>query len=246
MKRPNIDASFIKEWEIRYYECGDSCVDDQNYQNVLKSVQSEIVSIISLSPNTLDAILKWKLGVYYYPPISKKIPWHKYGQVYDSRFKVIVSQSVREDQMPYILTLDEAKLYKVLCLPESPLINKIKDNPVGFGMPVASAVLHFIYPDKFPIIDVRTVETLYFGDKTSYYLDKNNIADYEKFRNVILSLAQISCFSLHSIDRALSAYHRDALNPEMINFIKKVNPNRNLQLSDPPRVRQYIIDNLKR
>jgi hypothetical protein len=33
----------------------------------------------------------------------------------------------------------------------------------GIGTPVGSTILHFIYPGSFPIIDIRTVETLHYA-----------------------------------------------------------------------------------
>lgn len=38
-------------------------------------------------------------------------------------------------------------------------IEMLDDLP-GIGIPVASAILHFIKPDRFPIVDFRTVEAL--------------------------------------------------------------------------------------
>jgi hypothetical protein len=64
---------------------------------------------------------------------------------------------------------------------------RILDDLHGIGLPVAS--LHFIYPDSYPIIDMRTVETLYeiglIGSK-SKNLKNYAVLNYSFF-NVMLS-----------------------------------------------------------
>ena len=35
----------------------------------------------------------------------------------------------------------------------------------GVGVPVASTILHFVYPDMFPIVDNRVTEVLYVKRK---------------------------------------------------------------------------------
>jgi thermostable 8-oxoguanine DNA glycosylase len=89
----------------------------------------------------------------------------------------------------------------------------IMDDLPGIGIPVASAIMHFVYPQNFPIVDFRTVEAL----KEMGYLDKtksthhfrDTIFGYEDFRQAILGIAK-KCprRSLREIDRALFAYHK--------------------------------------
>ena len=77
----------------------------------------------------------------------------------------------------------------------------------GIGPPVASTILHFVYPERFPIMDVRTVEALYHAG----YLEskQRDSARYVPFRQAMLAIAQRHAdWSLRQIDRALFAYHK--------------------------------------
>jgi hypothetical protein len=82
----------------------------------------------------------------------------------------------------------------------------------GIEAPTASAILHLLFPDDYPIYDVRTIETLYhFG-----YLNhkKKDFAHYPEFRRIILNLKKKmgSGKSLRDIDCALFAFHKLQLN----------------------------------
>ena len=77
----------------------------------------------------------------------------------------------------------------------------------GVGVPVASTILHFIYPDDFPIMDVRTAEVLFCG----HYIEsvQRDEKHYPPFRAAILGIKrQYPQWSLRQIDRALFAYHK--------------------------------------
>ena len=80
----------------------------------------------------------------------------------------------------------------------------------GIGVAVASTVLHFAYPDRFPIMDKRTVETLFCA---GYIKSKQrDSARYVPFREAIQGIAQRHInWSLRQIDRALFAYHKQEL-----------------------------------
>jgi len=84
----------------------------------------------------------------------------------------------------------------------------------GIGVPVASTILHFIYPDSFPIIDKRTAETLYYArfiNSTS-----TDSSHYPLFRSAIVHIARENpSFTLREIDRALFAYHKSYLEPAL-------------------------------
>ena len=94
----------------------------------------------------------------------------------------------------------------------------------GIRFPVASTVLHFIYPEDFPIIDVRTVKALW--DKGMFKTKPgDNIKDYMIYREKIMKIRD-TCkdFSLREIDRALFTYNekREVLS-RMIDEKKKIN-----------------------
>lgn len=77
----------------------------------------------------------------------------------------------------------------------------------GIGVPVASTILHFIYPIVFPIMDQRNVEVLcHFG-----YIDykSRDLKRYPAFMNAIASIRnRCPRGDLRTIDRALFAYHK--------------------------------------
>jgi len=91
----------------------------------------------------------------------------------------------------------------------------ILDELYGIGVPVASTILHFMYPDRYPIMDVRTVEVLNFA---GYLKSKQrNQRQYIPFRATILALMQQYRCSLREIDRALFAYDKKELAPKLRN-----------------------------
>ena len=94
----------------------------------------------------------------------------------------------------------------------------------GIRFPVASTVLHFVYPEDFPIIDVRTVKVLWDKGMLDRKLG-DNIKDYITYREKIMKIKEICKeFSLRHIDRALFTYNekKEALT-RMIGEKKKIN-----------------------
>lgn len=77
----------------------------------------------------------------------------------------------------------------------------------GIGAPVGSAILHFIYPNSFPIIDIRTAETLHYAGRIKS--KSTDFSHYASFRSEILKIVRDNPgFTLRDIDRALFAYHK--------------------------------------
>jgi len=77
----------------------------------------------------------------------------------------------------------------------------------GIGAPIGSTILHFIYPEKFPIMDVRTCEALFdLGYIKSKSRDEKR---YPMFQKAILDIQkQCNKYSLRQIDKALFAYNK--------------------------------------
>ena len=76
----------------------------------------------------------------------------------------------------------------------------------GVGIPVASTILHFVYPDKFPIVDYRVTEVLNDADK----LESQSItqSSYKVYLKAIMDICrEIGC-DIRTLDRALFAYHK--------------------------------------
>ena len=79
----------------------------------------------------------------------------------------------------------------------------------GIGTPVASTILHFMYPDRFPIMDVRTVEVLH---KAGYIGWKSReLKNYLEFTRVLRTIGGETQSSLREVDRALFTYHKQRL-----------------------------------
>lgn len=77
----------------------------------------------------------------------------------------------------------------------------------GVGAPVASTILHFMYPNSFPIIDFRTAEIL---NRAGLVRSKSTAASrYTSFRSAMLTiLKEVSPFTLRQMDRAIFSYHK--------------------------------------
>ena len=80
----------------------------------------------------------------------------------------------------------------------------------GIRIPIASVFLNLIWPNKYPIIDVRTIGVLrHYG-----HIDWSNISEkhYWEFRNEILKIKK-KCqkYCLRKIDRALFYFHKKIL-----------------------------------
>lgn len=86
----------------------------------------------------------------------------------------------------------------------------VLDELHGIDVPVASTILHFMYPCSFPIMDIRTVQVLHYaGYVRSESIDQKR---YIPFQSTILNIAKdYPKWSLRQIDRALLAYHKDYL-----------------------------------
>ena len=92
---------------------------------------------------------------------------------------------------------------------------QILDGLYGVGVPVASTILHFIYPSRFPIMDVRVTEALVnFG-----YLDvkARSPKNYFVYQKTLLSIVQNTGCSMREIDKALFAYHKQIIKPKKRN-----------------------------
>ncbi len=90
----------------------------------------------------------------------------------------------------------------------------IVDDAWWVAVPFASTILHFIYPGSFPIMDVRTVETLNYAGYI--HSEQRSPKRYPEFRKTILDIQRANPrWSLRQIDRALFAYHKLELAPRL-------------------------------
>lgn len=76
-------------------------------------------------------------------------------------------------------------------------------NLQGVGYPVASAILHFAFPEKYTILDFRVLESLDW-EQPSYYSFKF----WEKYCHKIRELSIYYDVSIRMIDKALWTYSK--------------------------------------
>ena len=75
----------------------------------------------------------------------------------------------------------------------------------GIGLPTASAIMHFAFPEKYPIIDIRALNALGAEEPSSYDSARGQEVWYEYKRNC-LTWARKYGVSLRTLDRALWQY----------------------------------------
>jgi hypothetical protein len=113
----------------------------------------------------------------------------------------------------------------------------------GIGTPVGSTILHFIYPNSFPIIDIRTAETLYYACRIKS--KSTDFSHYASFRSEMLKIAKENpSFILREVDRALSAYHKIYLSPKLRQNIKKKECGRGTEIKIKDKILSVFQDRI--
>ena len=150
--------------------------DEIEYENILKTIQDQGSYI---DWDVFIRIYDWKASR------SKNYLDTENKELYTSAFKEISDL----DDVEKINFFKETKQRKKL---------------PGILEPIASTILHFMYPDKFPIRDVRTVGTL--RDKGLLRAKKISYNDYREEIFKIFNNCKGE-FSLREIDRTLFTYN---------------------------------------
>lgn len=82
----------------------------------------------------------------------------------------------------------------------------------GIGVSIASTILHFIYPDVYPIIDFRTIEALQLLGHINKDVKMTDIRDaikgYDSYRSIILEISKKVKRKLREVDKALFKFHK--------------------------------------
>jgi len=152
--------------------------DEIEYKNILRTVQEQDLYI---DWDIFERIYNWKASR------SKNYLDKKNKELYISAFKEISDLNDVEKINFFKQTKQRKKLPGIL-------------------EPIASTILHFMYPDQFPIRDVRTVGTL--RDKG---LLRTKKISYNDYRAEIFKIYN-NCegeFSLRQIDIALFTYNEE-------------------------------------
>lgn len=185
-----INDYFIEKW-CPEYDCSTVGGDELDYLKIIKNVEEEKVSQIgTISIELFKKIYNWKAArAIHHVDFSKFDDYKKvFKQATDDALKFPNKIIEEFDKLP------------------------------GIGIPVASTILHFIYPKDFPIVDFRTIEVLKEADysldkEMGYYRDTSK--GYCEFRNVILNIAKkYTKGDIRKVDKALFAYHRLCFNSQ--------------------------------
>jgi hypothetical protein len=74
----------------------------------------------------------------------------------------------------------------------------------GVGVPTGSALLHFAYPEAYPILDVRALESLGVKGRSTY-----SVAFWLRYLDSCRSLAARHGVSVRTLDKALWQYSKE-------------------------------------
>src|SRR3989442_14378391 len=179
---PRINRPFVKRWNPVYKRVED---DEDEYKRILESVQKELKATGSISKETFTKIVDWKASRL----LGNKgwIGRHLIEGHYQEYYARKISAAKK--------TPDKEKIFAL----KAP----------GVDAPVASTLLHFMYPLKFPIIDVRTVEVLNHMGYINW--STRSMQNYWPFRKIMLDLSKQTGYSLRLVDTAMFAYHKTKL-----------------------------------
>ncbi len=75
----------------------------------------------------------------------------------------------------------------------------------GVGYPVASVILHFAFPEKYPIMDFRVIRSLGWDVKSEKY----NFDYWQRYCCEIMRIKQRLGLSIRIIDKALWKYDKE-------------------------------------
>jgi hypothetical protein len=78
----------------------------------------------------------------------------------------------------------------------------------GVGVPTASALLHFAFPDRYPILDVRALESLGRPEQGTY-----SLAFWLRYLEACRRLATAHGVSIRTHDKALWQHSKEAARP---------------------------------
>ncbi len=189
-----IDDAFIREWQPRYALTEN---DEKEYARVVDVVAQDLESMGTISKKTFLDIWSWKGAMRVIGRTTIHVEGRKTVGAAEDEYEARYAPAFRR---------------AASAPPERKLAELLADSVKlpGVGAPTGSTLLHFMHPETMPIIDVRTVETLFAAGLISTEL--RELKAYEEYRRAINEIVQ-RCpgWSLRAIDRALFAYHKQEL-----------------------------------
>jgi hypothetical protein len=189
-----IDDAFIREWHTKYERIEG---DDEEYERLVDAVAREMKSMGTISKKTFLDIWSWKGAMRVIGLTTIYVEGKETVTAAEDQYETRYAPAFRRAAS----APPERKLAELLA-------DRVK--LPGVGAPTGSTLLHFIHPDTMPIIDVRTVETLFAAGLISTEL--RELETYEEYRRAIDGIGR-RCpgWTLREIDRALFAYHKQVL-----------------------------------
>jgi len=158
---------------------------DIQYHRILDNVKKELDNSDTLSVSLIKEILYWK-----YPGLPSKINSERYAQYQEAITNIRTGELNTKEKITILEELD------------------------GIGLPVASTILHFLEPEKIPIVDERTVKALLYLEiipQGSLYHYRETIDGFLEYQDAILVIKNRLNISLRNIDNALFNFHKFAL-----------------------------------
>ena len=157
--------------------------DETTYIHILDLVKNELENISGISLSTFKELYNWKTRGRSYHNIIED----QYETLYSENIKISIG-------LP-----DDKKIYILNGMP-------------GVGIAVASTILHFIYPNQFPIIDVNTISALkelgYYEPNEKVEKLRDSPESYNDYRRKLLKIQKSidGNWTLHQIDKALFSF----------------------------------------
>ena len=168
---------------IEKWEKKYSEADEKKYIKILNLVKNELENITGISLSTFKELYTWKTRGRSYNNIIEK----EYETIYNENIKISID-------LP-----DDKKIY-------------ILDGMPGVRIAVASTILHFIYPNQFPIIDVNTIKALkelgYYEPNEKIEKLRDSPESYNNYRRKLLKIQKSidGDWTLHQIDKAIFSF----------------------------------------
>jgi len=78
------------------------------------------------------------------------------------------------------------------------------DSLSGVGYPMSSTILHFAFPNKYPIMDFRVIRSLGWKKPSTY-----NFNFWEKYCEKIRSISNRCCLHIRIVEKALWKYDEE-------------------------------------
>ncbi len=160
--------------------------DDYNLTKHLKSLFARLRlerQPFHLTYDEFDQILKWKLRGQY----GRQQEWRKANTEKVIRTITSVALTISNPDEEYELELRMG----ILCTLR------------GVGVPVASAVLALVFPEKYAVIDFRGWRQVFGKEKTAF-----SIPDYKRYLREIQRLADELGWLVQEVDLAIWEYDR--------------------------------------